>query len=143
MSSFGANGHIACPSSADIPEDVDRDVLMTDTAWSDRDDQRPLILSGRVWKSFVAQTVVIAAGCVVPFDEAQWRDALVIVESGEVELKTTSGQQRLFRAGELLWLTGLPLRSLHNPGDEPVVLKAVSRRSDTRADQPPGLSSGE
>jgi quercetin dioxygenase-like cupin family protein len=109
-------------------EDVDRDALMTDTAWSDRDDQRPLVLSGWAWPSFVAQTVVIAAGCMVPFDETQWRDALVIVESGEVELETTSGLRRRFRAGDMLWLTGLPLRCLHNPGGEPAVLMAVSRR---------------
>jgi len=137
MSSVRHNGRIACPSSADTPEDVDRDALMTDTAWSDRDDQRPLMLSGRAWPSFVAQTVIIAPGRMVPFQESQWRDSLVIVESGEVELETISGQRRRFRTGEMLWLTDLPLRCLRNPGDEPVVLKAVSRRSDTRADHPP------
>jgi quercetin dioxygenase-like cupin family protein len=129
MSSLCANGHIACPSLADRAEDVDRDVLMTDTAWSDRDDQRPLMLSGRAWPSFVAQTVVIAPRCMVPFNESNWLDALVIVESGEVELETTSGLRRRFRSGDTLWLTGLPLRCLHNPNDEPVLLKVVSRRS--------------
>jgi hypothetical protein len=97
------------------------------------DDDRPLVLSGRLWPSFVAETVVIAPGCQVPFDEAQWRDALVVVESGEVELETTTGQRRRFRSGEMLWLTGLPLRCLRNPGDLPVVLKAVSRRAPPTA----------
>ena len=92
------------------------------------DDDSPLVLSGRAWPSFVAQTVVIGPDCSVPYDETQWRDALVVVESGEVEVETTSGTRRLFRAGDMLWLTGLPLRCLHNPGDGPLVLKAVSRR---------------
>jgi quercetin dioxygenase-like cupin family protein len=101
---------------------------MTETAWSERDDERPLVLSGRGWPSFVAQTVVIAPGALVPFDEAHWRDALVVVESGEVEVETTTAHRRLFRSGDMLWLTGLPIRCLRNPGNDPVVLKAVSRR---------------
>jgi len=107
---------------------------MTEIAGSDWDDERPLMLAGRAWPSFVAQTVVIAPGCVVPFDEAQWRDALVVVESGEVELETTTAQRRRFRIGEMLWLTGLPLHCLRNPGAEPVVLKSVCRRPGTGVD---------
>ena len=99
------------------------------------DDGSPLVLSGRAWPSFVAQTVVIAQGCEVPYDESQWRDALVVVESGEVELETTTAQRRRFRAGEMLWLTGLSLRCLRNPCAEPVVLKAVSRRHGSSAAQ--------
>jgi len=110
-------------------KDFERDALMIE---SDRDDERPLVLSGRVWPSFVAETVVIAPGCFVPYDEAQWRDALVVVDSGEVELETTSAQRRRFRTGEMLWLTGLPLRCLCNPGKEPVVLKSVFRRPGGR-----------
>ena len=88
------------------------------------DDDSPLVVSGRAWPSFVAQTVVIAPGCEV----TQWRDALVVVESGEVELETTTAIRRRFRSGDMLWLTGLSLRCLCNSGDEPAVLKAVSRR---------------
>jgi quercetin dioxygenase-like cupin family protein len=114
-------------------QDVDRDALMTE---SDRDDERPLTLSGRPWPSLVALTVVIAARCMVPFEESQWRDALVIVESGEVELETTTGQRRRFRSGDMLWLTGLSLRCLSNPGDEPLVLRAVSRHLGGTAGRP-------
>jgi hypothetical protein len=136
MSSFRLNGRIACPSLTDTPTDVDRDAQMTDIAWSDRDDERPLILSGRVWPTLVAATVVIAPGCLMPYDETQWRDALVVVESGEVELETTTAQRRRFRSGDMLWLTDLPLRCLRNPGDEPVVLRAISRRPDSGAPRP-------
>jgi hypothetical protein len=32
-----------------------------------------------------------------------------------------------FVPGDMLWLTGLPLRELQNPGADPVVLVAVRR----------------
>lgn len=88
----------------------------------------PLVLSGRPWPAFEARTVTIAPGSSRPYDRAEWRDALVVVESGEVQLETISGHWRRFGAGDMLWLTGLSLRYLHNVGAEPVVLKAVSRR---------------
>jgi hypothetical protein len=31
--------------------------------------------------------------------------------------------------GDMLWLAGLPVLALRNPGSEPVVLTAVSRRA--------------
>lgn len=62
------------------------------------------------------------------YDEAEWRDALVLVQRGEIELEWLSGACRSFRCGDLLWLTGLSLRVLRNHGDDPVVLLAVSRR---------------
>ena len=91
-------------------------------------DEKPLVLSGRCWPGFQARTVVIASGGSHPFVESEWRDALVVVESGTVHLQTNSGQRREFRPGDMLWLTGLGLRCLINEGTEPVVLKAVSRR---------------
>jgi hypothetical protein len=60
--------------------------------------------------------------------EAEWGDAIVIVECGEVELECLGGARRRFRRGDFLWLAGLPLRALHNPGQDPVLLVAVSRR---------------
>jgi hypothetical protein len=59
---------------------------------------------------------------------ADWRDALVIVEQGEIELEGLGGGRWHFRRGDVLWFTGLPLRALHNPGPEPAVLVALSRR---------------
>ena len=37
------------------------------------------------------------------------------------------GRVGAFGRGDLLWLEGVPLRALHNPGAEPAVLVAVSR----------------
>jgi hypothetical protein len=76
----------------------------------------------------VRRVVVLGPGDSQPFDEAEWRDALVVVRAGEVELEGMSGRRYRLRAGTILWLVGLPLRSLHNRGEHDVVLAAVSRR---------------
>ena len=62
------------------------------------------------------------------YDEADWRDALVLVVRGEIEL----GRAR-FGRGSVLSLAGLPLRALHNQGAEPAELVAVRRRRAARA----------
>ncbi len=74
--------------------------------------------------------VTVAAGRERTYDEAEWRDALVVVERGEIELECLGGSRHRFRRGDVLWLTGLPLRVLRNRGLVPAVLTAVSRRSD-------------
>ncbi len=76
---------------------------------------------------FELRLVDIAAGSQIPFDPAAWDDALVVVESGEVELECRAGGRRAFGTGAVMFLTGLPLRALHNPGPEPALLAAVSR----------------
>jgi hypothetical protein len=70
---------------------------------------------------------VVAPGDDRAYDEAEWRDALVVVQSGEIELLGVSGACSSFGRGDLLYLQGVPLRTLHNPGAEPAVLVAVSR----------------
>ena len=74
--------------------------------------------------------VTVAPGGERAYDEAEWRDALVIVEWGEIELECLGGSRHRFRCGDVLWLMGLPLRVLRNRGPAPAVLRAVSRRSD-------------
>lgn len=72
--------------------------------------------------------VTIGVGCSRPYDSAEWRDALVVVESGEIDLECRAGGRRRFRRADVVWLTGLPLRALRNGGTEPAVLLAMSRR---------------
>ena len=72
--------------------------------------------------------VVVAAGERLAYDQADWRDAVVVVEGGELEVEWLGGDRQRFICGDLLWLSGLPLRALHNPGWEPVVLTLVARR---------------
>jgi hypothetical protein len=77
---------------------------------------------------FARRLVALAPGCVRGFDPAEWADALVVVEVGAVELEWGSGARYRFGRGAVLWLAGLRLRALHNPGSEPAVLSAVRRR---------------
>jgi quercetin dioxygenase-like cupin family protein len=89
----------------------------------------PLSFLGRsVGPVFSRRVVTIAGGATRPYDESEWRDALVIVESGELDLECSAGGRRRFRPGNVLWFTGLGLVALHCAGAEPVVLVAVSRR---------------
>jgi hypothetical protein len=75
--------------------------------------------------AFDVRQVVIAPGSDFLYHEDRWRDALVVVERGEIELVCMSGAHRRF-------LAGLPLRSLRNRGADAVVLSAVSRRRSAR-----------
>ena len=78
------------------------------------------------------RTVRMDPGDSLPYEEADWRDALVTVESGELELVMACGRSCFFQSGDLLWLQGLPLASLRNRGDEPTVLVAASRNRELR-----------
>jgi quercetin dioxygenase-like cupin family protein len=82
--------------------------------------------------AFDVRQVVIAPGSDFLYHEDTWRDALVVVERGEIELVCISGAHRRFLAGDVLCLAGLPLRSLRNRGADAVVLSAVSRRRSAR-----------
>ncbi len=88
----------------------------------------PLSFLGSPLPRWVNRTsVTIDPGDVRPYDEEEWRDALVIVEQGEVVLECTRGGFTTFRAGDVMWLSDIPLRRMHNYGVEPTVIVAVSR----------------
>jgi hypothetical protein len=74
------------------------------------------------------RAVTVAPASSRVFDEDEWRDAIVLLTHGEIVLESLSGTSHGFRRGAILWLTGLPLRALHNRGREHAVLVAVSRR---------------
>jgi quercetin dioxygenase-like cupin family protein len=78
--------------------------------------------------TFQVKTVALPPGGARSYDSAEWRDALVLVASGSLELEFTGGARRRFSTGAMLWLARLSLRALHNPGSEVAVLVAVSRR---------------
>jgi hypothetical protein len=78
------------------------------------------------------RTVALEPGGTLLYDEEEWRDALVKVESGEIELQMTCGRSCFFQRGDLLWFQGLPLASLHNRGEEPAVLLAAARTRGLR-----------
>lgn len=59
--------------------------------------------------------------------EDEWRGAIVVIEHGEIELYCTVAM-RHFAQGTVLWLDGLGVRAMHNPGSVDTVLVATSRR---------------
>jgi quercetin dioxygenase-like cupin family protein len=63
---------------------------------------------------------------------AEWRDSLVALARGEIELECVDGERRSLERGDIFWLADLPLRALHNPGDRPALLLAVSRAQPDR-----------
>jgi hypothetical protein len=100
-------------------------------------DDEPITFRGRpLGSSFRRRVVTIAPGRARLYDAAEWRDALVVVEQGEVHLECRAGGFRPFVRGAVLWLTGLPLRALHNRGPEPAVLVAVWRSASAGPDAP-------
>jgi hypothetical protein len=71
--------------------------------------------------------IIIDPGCELVIEPAEWLDALVEVDQGEVELELPSGANARFSAGDLLWLNEGRLRGLPRGGEAPAVLVAVSR----------------
>ena len=80
--------------------------------------------------TFVLRTVRVEPGASLPYEEADWCDALVTVESGELQLEMTCGRSAFFQPGDRLWFQGLPLARLRNRGDAPTVLVAASRKQE-------------
>jgi quercetin dioxygenase-like cupin family protein len=89
--------------------------------------ERLSFLGRRLPAGFELRVVVVAPGT-ERADKTDWRDALVVVERGEIELETSAGGVTRVVAGDVLWLCDLPLRSLRNRGREYAVVVAVSRR---------------
>jgi hypothetical protein len=88
---------------------------------------------------FEARAVTIWPGREQRYHEEEWRDAIVCVRRGEIELECLTGERRSFESGHIFWLANLPLRALHNPGDRPALLLVVSRvvRSSDEFRRPP------
>ena len=57
----------------------------------------------------------------------EWADALVLVKSGELDVRCAEGGRRTFRTGDMLALCWLRARNLANVGAERVRLVAVRR----------------
>ena len=51
----------------------------------------------------------------------------MFVLAGEVDVQCWSGAGHRFQPGDILWFTGLPVRSLRNGGSVPVRLLAIWR----------------
>jgi hypothetical protein len=82
---------------------------------------------GSVRRQFVVRHVAIAAGTELAFTPADWRDAIVVVERGPLEVECPDGNRTTFETGAMLCLDSLSIGTLRNRGSEPVQLFALSR----------------
>lgn len=92
-------------------------------------DPSALPLGGRLPPSFERRRVVLPPASSRPYVDEEWRDALVTIESGEVDLECEHGGRRRFGRGAVLWFTGLGLRTIANRSSIPTVIVAISRRT--------------
>lgn len=75
----------------------------------------------------LVDAVAIPPGTDHAYAEAEWRDALVLIDQGVLDLECTDGGVWRFTHGAILCLANLPLRSLRNQGSEPLSLTRVRR----------------
>jgi hypothetical protein len=93
----------------------------------DPDIGRLSLLARTPTETFAIRLLVLAPGTERVFDEHEWRDSLVEIECGQVELELRGGDRQLFESGDVLWLAGLPIVALHNRGRDRAMLVAASR----------------
>lgn len=90
-----------------------------------------LVAAPRLPEAFVRRVTELPPGGTRCYDPDEWRGAIVVVREGVVELRLASGVRRTFVPRDLLWLTGLDVTELHNPGLEGMALVSVRRRHAT------------
>ena len=80
-----------------------------------------------LWPTFGRRVVVVPPGEAMPYDPGSWEDAIVFVLAGEIDVQCSSGAGHQFQQGDILWFTGLSVRSLRNDGPVPTRLLAIWR----------------
>ena len=76
---------------------------------------------------FSRRVVTIAPGDRRPYVDTDWRDALVVIVRGAVDLECTRAGRRRFEAGTMMSLEGLGLVALFNPGSSDLVIVTITR----------------
>ena len=72
--------------------------------------------------------VELAAGTTLRYQPSEWRDTILFVLAGEVDIECVDGERRCFKRGAALVLSPLPIRTIRNPATRPTRLLAISRR---------------
>jgi hypothetical protein len=78
---------------------------------------------------FQRRVVTIAPGETVGAGDSAWRDEIVSVESGALDIVGPDGAVLHLGAGAVLWLDGVAHVALRGAGEEPTVLAAIRRRT--------------
>jgi hypothetical protein len=77
--------------------------------------------------NFRLRTLTLQPCDAIDYRGADWVDALVVVERGELEIECSSGARAWFQEGAILVLADLTVGCLRNSGSGPLVLSAISR----------------
>ncbi len=80
---------------------------------------------------FECRAVTVEPGGDRIYHDGEWRDALVVIARGEIELEGRDGRRLRLTSGAVFWLAGLPLRRIHNHGAETAQLVAICRCADS------------
>jgi hypothetical protein len=100
------------------------------------DDELPdALLGGSLPSAYQRWRLELAPGSERDTSAAEWAGALVLIESGTIDVGCLAGGQRTFVEGDLLALGWLPLKWMRNPGADVARLVAVRRRN---VPPPPG-----
>jgi hypothetical protein len=87
------------------------------------------LLHSPVPPGFEVRVSAIPAGGARPVADGEWRDTLVEIEHGEVDVHLARGDHLIFGAGDVLWLDRLGVRTMRNRGPGVAVLVAIRRCS--------------
>jgi len=63
-------------------------------------------------------------------DPVSWRDAIVFVRAGAIEIVCANGGRGRFRCGDILCLAPFSVRVVCNPAADPARLLVISRRTE-------------
>ena len=94
-----------------------------------RDDVDPERLGTDPALPFVRTTLILARGRALAYDPEQWRDAIVFITAGQIELECENGMVERFGRGCILCLADLALRAVRSTGATPARLVSISRRA--------------
>lgn len=89
-------------------------------------------LAHRTRPGFEQRVVEVPPGEAMAFDARRWRDAIVFVLDGELDVDCASGVGHRFGRGDILCFARLAVRALRNDGPTPALLLAIRRRTPHR-----------
>jgi hypothetical protein len=92
-------------------------------------------LRGPLPRGFSRRVLEVAPGLELDFAAPGVRDAIVVVEEGEIELECRSGTRRRFGRGAMIPIARFPVAHVRSVGPGPLVLVAVSRASRAATDE--------
>jgi hypothetical protein len=99
--------------------------------------EMPASLDAAVLPAWAARRVVtIPSATALAYVESEWRDAIVVVTSGDVVLEGRLGGALWLTCGDMFWFDGIQVHRIHNHGVCPAVLTAVSRGSNRTGSLP-------